>query len=272
MFSALYFDNKVVVITGGTDGIGRSLVNILSGSGALVVSCGKSPQRVQECKELFIGRKNTDYLVCDVRDKVACKTLVDFVVKQYGRIDILINNAGVSMRAEFEDLSLEVAAQVMAVNFFGAVYMTKWALPYIIACKGTIVGISSVAGYRATPGRCVYSASKFALNGFLESLRVELKKHRVRVLTVAPGFIASNIRFKALDKEGKLVQETHMEEHKMMQTNTCALHILDAIRQRKQRLTLTFLGKMTIFLNKLFPKLMDGWVYRFYYKNRQLIK
>eukprot|EP01037_Dinobryon_pediforme_P000924 gene924-931_t len=120
------------------------------------------------------------------------------------------------MRALFNDTEIKVLQSVMDVNFWGTVYCTKYALPEIIKSKGTIVGVSSIAGYKGLPGRTGYSASKFAMNGFLDALRVENLKNGIHILTASPGFTASNIRNTALDKDGVQQGESTLHEEKMM--------------------------------------------------------
>jgi short-subunit dehydrogenase len=193
-------------------------------------------------------------------------------VKNFGGIDMIINNAGVSMRALVEDLDVSVIEKVMDINFYGSVYCTKFALPYIKERKGTIVGVSSIAGYRGLPGRSGYSASKFALQGWLEALRTELLDSGVNVMWVCPGFTTSNIRNAALNKTGDQQGESPMDESKMMSSDECAAHILQAVKKRKRTLVLTFTGKRTIFMNKFFPSLTDKMVRNFFFKDGKLIK
>jgi short-subunit dehydrogenase len=161
---------------------------------------------------------------------------------------------------------------MMDVNFMGVVYITKAALPYIIEQKGIIVGISSVAGYRGLPGRSGYSASKFALQGWLESLRTELVELGVHVMWVSPGFTASNIRNAALNSRGEGMGEGVLDESKLMSAETCAKYILHAIEKRKRDQVLTLTGKFTVFLNKFFPSLADKLVHQHYFKNGELVK
>ena len=160
----------------------------------------------------------------------------------------------------------------MDINFWGTVYCTKYALNSIIERKGTIVGVSSIAGYRGLPGRSGYSASKYALNGWLEALRTELLETGVNVMWVCPGFTASNIRNAALNKEAKPQGESPLDEGKLMSAAECARHILHAIEKRKRTLVLTFNGKQTVFINKFFPRLADKLVRNFFFKNGELIK
>jgi short-subunit dehydrogenase len=176
------------------------------------------------------------------------------------------------MRALVEDLELSVIEKVMNINFYGAVYASKLALPYILQRQGSIVGVSSIAGYRGLPGRSGYSASKFALQGWLESLRTELLDSGVNVMWVCPGFTSSNIRNAALNKDGKHYGETTMDEDKMMSSEDCARHILRSIEKRKRTLVLTFTGKRTIFMNKFFPSLTDRMVRKFFFKEGKLVR
>lgn len=208
-------------------------------------------------------------LCCNELD---CQKFVESTIKTFGGIDILINNAGISMRALVKDADVDVIRKVMDVNFYGAVYCTKFALPSVLERKGCIVGISSIAGYRGLPGRSAYSASKFALQGWLEALRTELFDTGVNVMWVCPGFTTSNIRHAALNKDGQPQGESLMDETKMMPAPECAQHILTAIEKRKRTLVLTFNGKRTVFLNRFFPSFTDKLVHKFFFNNGQLVK
>ncbi|GAI12870.1 unnamed protein product, partial [marine sediment metagenome] len=161
---------------------------------------------------------------------------------------------------------------VMEINFFGSVYCTKYALNSIIARKGSIVGVSSIAGYRGLPGRSGYSASKFALQGWLEAIRTELMDDGVHVMWVCPGFTASNIRNAALNEKGDSQGESPLDEKRLMTAEEVAEKLLRAISKRKRTLVLTFTGKQTVFMNKLFPAWSDKLVKNFFYKNGKLVK
>jgi dehydrogenase/reductase SDR family member 7B len=201
-----------------------------------------------------------------VTQQADCEAFVAEAMRKFGRIDVLINNAGISMRALFEDLDVAVIERLMQVNFFGTVYCTRAALQQIIQNQGSIVGVSSIAGYRGLPGRTGYSASKFAMHGFLESLRTELLKKNVHVLLACPGFTESNIRKVALKADGSTQSETPLNEDKLMSADTVADYIYKAVVGRKRSLTLTTQGKLTVFLNKWFPKFMDKMVYNHFAK------
>jgi short-subunit dehydrogenase len=194
------------------------------------------------------------------------------VVDNWGRIDVLINNAGISMRALVSEVSVQTLQNVMDINFWGTVYCTKAALPSIKQNKGVIVGVSSIAGYRGLPGRSGYSASKFALNGWLEALKTELYASGTHVMWVCPGFTTSNIRNAALDKNAKAQGESPMDEGAMMSSEQCATHIIHAIEKRSRSLVLTFTGKRTVFMNKFFPAWADKLVHHFFFKDGVLVK
>lgn len=266
-----FYRDKVVIVTGGTDGIGRAFVATLLNFGAKVATCGRNHDKLYSLQAAHPSLP-LHTLVADVTKEADCKKLVESTVKYFGKIDILINNAGISMRALFKDLDIEVIRKVMEVNFFGAVYCTKYVLPHIIEAKGTIVGISSVAGYRGLPGRTGYSASKYALQGFLESLKTELIDDGVHVMWVSPGFTASSIRENALNDKGQQQDENPMDEGKMMTAEEAVNRLLVAIKNKKRSVVLTFTGKETVFLNRFFPKLADRLVHKFYFKNKQLVK
>lgn len=255
--------NKVVIITGASSGIGKALAFEFGGAGAHIIITGRNLEKLNEVAQ-ELRAKNIDTLAiqADVSQEADNEKMVKEVIAKYDKIDILINNAGISMRALFEDLDLSVIRQVMEINFFGTVYATKYALPYILKSQGSIVAISSIAGYRGLPGRTGYSASKFAMHGFMESLRTELLKKNVHVLLACPGFTKSNIRNTALTTDGSVQGETPRDEEKMMTSEEVAQHIHKAVRKRKRDLVLTTQGKLTVFVNKWLPKWMDKKVYQ----------
>ena len=263
--------NKIVVITGGSDGIGKALTEALLKQGAKVATCGRHQNKLDS---LVNENPNLPLftMLADVSKEEDCKNFINASIEKYGGIDVLINNAGISMRALFKDTDLATLKNVMDINFWGTVYCTKYALDSVIKRKGTIVGVSSIAGYRGLPGRSGYSASKFALNGWLEALRTELLESGVNVMWVCPGFTTSNIRNVALNKDAKPQGESPMDEGKLMSAEECARHILHAIENRKRTIVLTSNGKQTVFLNKYFPKIADKMVRKFFFKNGELIK
>lgn len=250
--------NSVVLITGGTSGIGRACALEFGRAGARVVITGRDIARLANtAAELTAAGIECHTVQSDVGLLSDAARAVADTVAAFGRLDVLINNAGLSMRAKFADVDVKVLEQLMQTNFFGTVYTTKSALPYLLASKGTIVGISSIAGYRGLPGRTGYSASKFAMNGFLEALRTELLPQGVNVLTAAPGFTASNIRHAALLANGQSQNDTPRNEGEMMTSEEVAQRLRQAVEKRQRSFVLTGEGKLVVFLNKWLPGLMD---------------
>ena len=264
-----FFNNKVVAITGGSDGIGKALISLLLPMGAKVATCGRNQDKLYQLQTSYPNQP-LHCVVADVSSYNDCKLFINSTLKEFGHIDILINNAGISMRSLLVDADVEVIKKVMEINFFGTVYCTKLALDSIIKQKGSIVGVSSIAGYRGLPGRSGYSASKFALNGWLEAIRTELMDDGVNVMWVCPGFTASSIRQQALNAESEPQGETPLDEASLMPAPECAAHILRAIESRKRTLVLTFNGKRTVWLNKFLPALTDRLVYNFFYYKGKL--
>ncbi len=255
--------SKVVIITGGGSGIGKACASAFLARGYRVVISGRRMEKLQE----VIGEFNpySEHILAvqaDVSDEEDGKRIIDETLAKFGRIDVLINNAGISMRALFEEMDLTVLKRLMDTNFWGAVYCTKYALPHLLESKGSVVGISSIAGKKGLPGRTGYSASKFALEGFLETLRIENLKKDLHVLVACPGFTASEIRISSLSADGSAQGESPREESKMMSAQTVAHEIAEAVKNRKRDLVLTFNGRLTVWLNKFFPAFMDKQVYK----------
>ncbi|MNK20825.1 putative oxidoreductase [compost metagenome] len=267
--------DKVVVITGASSGIGKALAeemakrgaNLVLGARQYVTLCEITAELQQKYKVKALA------IQADVTKEEDCKVLVDQATLTFGKIDILINNAGLSMRALFKDVDLSVLKNLMDVNFWGTVYCTKYALPEILKTNGSVVAVSSIAGYRGLPGRTGYSSSKFAMNGFMECLRTELLRTGVHVMVACPGFTTSNIRVAALSQDGNAHGETSMEEGKMMSAEEVAQRICDGIEQRKRTLIMTRQGKLAVWVNKLFPAFADKKVFELFTKEKNpLIK
>ncbi|MGV3548010.1 MAG: SDR family oxidoreductase [Pedobacter sp.] len=267
--------NKIVVITGASSGIGRALAEEMAKRGADLVLGARQYVTLCEITADLQQKYNVKALAVqtDVTKEEDCKVLIDQAILTFGKIDLLINNAGLSMRALFKDVDLAVLKNLMDVNFWGTVYCTKYALPEILKTTGSVVAVSSIAGYRGLPGRTGYSSSKFAMNGFMECLRTELLKTGVHVMVACPGFTTSNIRVAALAQDGQAHGETSMEEGKMMSAEEVAVRICDGIEQRKRTLIMTRQGKLAVWVNKLFPKFADKKVFELFTKEKNpLIK
>jgi len=255
--------NKVVVITGASSGIGYALAVEYASKGARLVVAARNAAKLSKIgDELRLSGTEVLEVITDVSHEAECKSLIEQALSKFGTIDILINNAGISMRALFSDMNLDVMRQLMDVNFWGTVYCTKYALPYLLKSRGSVVGVISIAGYIGLPGRSGYSASKYAIRGFLDTLRTENLKTGLHVLVVAPGFTASNIRNVALTADGSAQGETPRDEAEMMPASKVAVYIRKAVEKRRRTLILTFTeGKLTVFLNKFVPSLIDKLAY-----------
>ncbi|PIQ49411.1 MAG: short chain dehydrogenase [Cytophagales bacterium CG12_big_fil_rev_8_21_14_0_65_40_12] len=259
--------NKVVIITGASSGIGKSLAIEMGKLGAKVVITGRNEARLNEVGQILDAHKVPNLcLRLDVANEKDTQLMVSETLKAFGKIDILINNAGISMRALFEEIELDVFKKVMDINFYGTLYATKYCLPEILKTKGSIVGVSSINGYRGTPARTAYTASKYAMNGFFESLRTEVMHRGVHILVACPGFTGTNIRNAALTADGTSQGDSPRDEEKMMTADEVALAIIKGIQKRKRDLVLTAQGKMAVFLNKWIPARMDKIVFNVFAK------
>lgn len=255
-------ENKVVVITGASSGIGKACAVRFANAGSKVVIAARNKEKLREVEKDIKNKGGEVLLVsADVSVEMDCKFLIDHTVSHYGGIDVLINNAGISMRALFADADLQVIKNLMQVNFWGMVYCTKYALPHLLESNGSVVGVSSIAGYIGLPARTGYSASKAAMQGFLNALRTETRSQGLHVMIACPGFTASNIRKVALKADGTSQGESPLEEGKIMPAEEVAEHIYKGVQSRKKEIVLTKEGKLSVFINKWFPNYVEKKVY-----------
>ena len=258
-----YFSGKVVIVTGASSGIGLASARLFGSLGAKVVMAARSYDKLCTLAPSVADPSHVLCVKCDVSYEADCKALVDAAVERFGRLDILVNNAGLSMCAMFKDLDLKVIHKLMDVNFWGTVNCTKYALPYLLESKGQVVGVISIAGYSALPARTGYSSSKYAIRGFLDTLRIEHMKDGLGVLVFAPGYTSSNVRNAALTADGSAQGETPLDEDKLMSAEECARHLARGLCKRKSELILTGLGKATVWAHRLFPRLTDKLTYKY---------
>lgn len=253
--------DKVVAITGASSGIGHALAAEALRRGAKIAVCARNAEKLKT--SFADNSNNADILTiaADVSREEDCNAFIQSAIDKWGRVDVLVNNAGISMRALFEHANVGVIKELMDINFWGTVYCTKAAVTSIRQNKGVIIGVSSIAGFRGLPARTGYSASKFAMQGFLEALRTELLHTGAHVMWVSPGFTASNIRNVARSADGSQQGETPLDEGKLMTAERCAEIILDGVEKRKRTIIMTRQGKLTVLINKLFPKLADKLVF-----------
>lgn len=256
-----FIKDKVVLITGGSSGIGKACAERFGREGGRICITGRNAENLESAAE-ELRAKNIEVLTVrgDVANETDCVRMINETLNRYGRIDVLINNAGISMRAFFKEVDLSVIRQLMEVNFFGTVYCTKYALRQLLKHQGSVVGVSSVAGYQGLPGRTGYSASKFAMEGFLGGLRLENHSTGLHVMIVCPGYTESNIRKAALVADGSTQGGSPREEKNMMSAEEVADHIFNGVKNRKKRVVLTMQGKLSYYLSKLLPRFVDRMV------------
>jgi short-subunit dehydrogenase len=259
-----FFHDKVVIVTGASSGIGKATAKEFARMGSKVVLASRSLSRITEL-ENELKELNCDVIAIptDVSREDDCRTLIGKTIHKYGKIDILVNNAGISMKALFIDSDLNVLHRIMDVNFWGTVYCTKYALPYLLSAKGSLIAVSSIAGFHGLPGRSGYSASKFAIHGFMETIRIEHLKDGLHVMVIAPGFTATEIRRHALMADGSEQMESQMNEHNLMSPEYVAKWILKGILKNKRNKILTWEGRLTALFQRLMPHTVD----RLYYES-----
>jgi NAD(P)-dependent dehydrogenase (short-subunit alcohol dehydrogenase family) len=252
------FKNKVVLITGGASGIGLATAWEFARAGAKIAMLDMDTAMLKtRLKEFETQRFSILTLVCDVTDENACLAAVKICLDKFKAMDLLFNNAGITQRSLFENTKASVIKQVMAVNFFGSLYITQAALPSLIAQKGTIIINESVAGVSPLLGRCGYAASKHALHGFFTSLRCELRHKGVHVIIVCPGFIKTNLQARALGGNGKITNREQTRIGGQQTPEFVAEQILIGVQKNQSMMVFTFLGKLGYLISRLWPSLYE---------------
>jgi short-subunit dehydrogenase len=253
------YAGKVVVVTGASAGIGRELCLQLAVQRPRLVLAARDEARLQQLAEECRARGAEALAVpTDVTDPGQCRTLVERAVARFQGIDALVNNAGMSMWARFDELQdLSVFETLMRVNYLGAVYLTHFALPELKRRRGQIVAVASLAGLTGVPTRTAYAASKHAMVGFFDSLRVELRGSGVTVTVVAPDFVVSEIHRRSLGADGQPLGQSPMQESKIMTTEACARMILRAMEARQRLVVGSLRGKLGRWVRLAAPALID---------------
>ncbi len=256
------FKDHVVVITGASSGIGAALARRLAKQRACVVLGARRVEKLEavaaECE-----RRGGKALVVptDVGDEAQCKQLIERTVEAYGRIDMLVNNAGFTIKAALGELpDLTPFNQVMDVNFMGSVYCTYYALPYLKQTKGRIVGVSSLGAKAFVPLHTPYAASKCAMGGFFDTLRIELAKDGVSVTMVYPDFVVTEFAASIRTADGQRAGEEAAREFytdRMMSAETCARIILDAAARRRREVITSMRGRLLGLMMNIAPTLAD---------------
>jgi len=254
-----HFLEKAVIITGASSGIGRELALMLAEQDAWLALAARNTEKLEEVAAQCRQRGGKAVAVpTDVSEQSQCRYLIERTVAEYSRIDVLINNAGISMWARFDEISdLSLIEQIMKVNYFGSVYCTHYALPFLKETQGRIVGISSLTGKTGVPTRSGYAASKHAMAGFFDTLRIELADYGVSVTMIYPGFVATEVRQRAFAMDGKPLEISPVREDEIMTVETCARLIVQAAAQRKREVVMTLRGKLGMWLKLIAPGLVD---------------
>lgn len=247
--------HKIVIVTGASTGIGAALARELARRGAKVVLAARNEDKLRE-----VARDCPDSLVVptDVTQANSCTALVEKTIAHFGRLDVLVNNAGQSMLSRFDEIQdFSIFEKLIQINYLSAVYCTRAALPYLKQSKGLIVGISSVAGKTGVPLRTGYSASKHAMQGFFDSLRIELMDSGVDVSMISPGFVDTHIRQHSLGADGKPLGKNPLAGEKIMTAEQAAVLIADAIQSRRRERIMGISGKLAMVGKLIAPRLVD---------------
>jgi NAD(P)-dependent dehydrogenase (short-subunit alcohol dehydrogenase family) len=254
-----HFKDKVIIITGASSGIGRELAHQLAAQGAWLSLAARNVERLEAAKAECLARGGKATVIrTDVTIQEQCAALVKGTVDEYGRLDALVNNAGITMWARFDEVSdLGIFEQIMRVNYLGSVYCTHYALRYLKQTHGQIVGISSLTGKAGVPTRSGYAASKHAMAGFFDSLRIETAPDGVSICMIYPGFVASEVRARAFGPDGKPLVSSPVKEGQVMTVETCARLIVEAMQDRRRELVMTLRGKLGQWLKLIAPSLVD---------------
>jgi len=261
---------KVSIITGASSGIGKALAFELAKKGSNITIVARRDNLLLEIANNIKNLYNVKVLIvkADVSKEKDCKNIINKTIAYFSKIDILINNAGISQRAMFDKLELDVIKKVMDVNYWGTVNTTKFAIPYIKKSKGSIVAISSISGFSPLPARTGYCSSKYAIHGFMESLRIEHLKTGVHIMIAAPEYVTSEIREHALLNDGSEQGKSPREEKHMLSAEYVAARIVKGIRKRRRTMVIGKKGAIAVGVSRFLPKLSDRLVY-YYIKKEE---
>lgn len=254
------FRDNVVIITGASAGIGLEVARQLSSQGAKLVLAAREPSLLEAAAESCRALGGQVIAArTDVGDSEQCRRLIDTAVKNFGRIDTLINNAGISMHARFDQLSdVHAVDRITRINYLGSVYCTWYALPHLKQSRGRIVGVASITGKTGVPTRTLYAGTKHAMAGFFDSLRIELKEDGVSVTMVYPGFVATDIAQRALGPDGQPLGKRPVDKGKVMQVDDCARQIIGAAAKRSREVIMARRAKLGMLLKVIAPERIDA--------------
>lgn len=250
---------KTIVVTGASQGIGEALCLALAPQKPRLVLAARDAKRLSEVAEACRRRGAATLIIpTDVSLPAECERLVTQTVEHFGSVDVVVHNAGISMWSRFDDVSdLSVYEKLMRVNYLSCVYLTHQALPHLKRSRGQIVAVASLAGMTGVPTRTGYAASKHAVFGFFDSLRIELDGTGISVTIVAPDFVVSEIHRRSLGPDGKPLGKSSMQESKIMTAEECADHIVAAMEKRQRLAILSLRGRLGRFVRLVAPGLID---------------
>jgi short-subunit dehydrogenase len=260
----MIFTHKTIIVTGASEGIGKALALALAKDKAHLVLAARRIEPLQAVADACVALGAKAIAVrCDVANRNDCTALIDTAQQHFGGIDVLVNNAGVSMHGWFEDISDTVVYEkLFQINVMGAIHCTHAALPALKASRGLIVGVSSLAGKTGVPARTTYCMSKFAMNGFFEALRIELADDGVAVCMVQPGVVATEIRRNGWNAHGERAGSAGLSEEKAMGLDECTTLIVAAMRSRQRELIMGTKSKIGLWLKPFLPSLIDNMARR----------
>jgi short-subunit dehydrogenase len=253
------FRENVAIITGASFGIGRQLALQLADCGAWLALAARNIEKLEEVSRQCSQRGGRAIVVpTDVTDQSQCQHLIESTIAEYGRIDTLINNAGIGLDARFDELQdLTLFEKIIRINFFGSVYCTHYALPYLKKTRGRLVGVSSLRGRFPSAKANGYGASKHAMAGFFDSLRIEIENSGVSVTMIYPSWVSTGISSRALKPDGKQRGEISKHEIGAMPVDTCSRMIVRAVARRKREVVMTLQGKFGLWLILVAPGIVD---------------
>jgi short-subunit dehydrogenase len=253
------FHENVVIVTGASDGIGAEVARQLAGQGAWLALAARDAEKLEAVAADCRARGGRALAVpTDVAEQAQCRRLVERTMEEYGRVDTLVNNAGIGMWARFDEMTdLAPFERIMQVNYFGSVYCTHYALPHLKRSRGRIVGVSSLTGRTGVPTRSGYAASKHAMAGFFDSLRIELADDGVSVTMIYPGFVATDIRRRAFGPDGRPLGESPVREGEVMTAEECARRTVDAAAARRREVVMTARARVGMWLKLIAPAAVD---------------
>ncbi|HEY6351484.1 MAG TPA: SDR family oxidoreductase [Candidatus Angelobacter sp.] len=256
-------DGQRVWITGASSGIGEALAYAFHRAGARLILSARRAHELSRVQSLCGGEASARILPLDVTQTTELPGKARAALQMFGGIDVLVNNAGVTQRSLVKDTELDVYRKLMEVNFFGAIALTKAALPAMMEARGGhIVVVSSLVGKFGTPLRSGYAAAKHALHGFFDSLRAEVSRYGIKVMLVCPGYIRTDISLHALRGDGGLHAKMDSGQARGMPVEQCAAQIMKGLARGKEEIYVGNRDKYVVYLKRFFPRMFSRMIAR----------